>query len=308
MNREVIPHTTREDWLNARRFDVTSTEIAALFGCSPYLSAFELWHQKAGNITDEFEETERMRWGRRLQDVIAAGACEDNGWRGAPLTDYMRLPDHRIGSSFDWLIETGDDTRLLEIKNVDVRAMRDGWLVVYETDDAAGYVEAPPHIELQMQHEMLVSGYPTLTLAALVGGNAVRLLHREADAAVHAAIIESVADFWRSIADGEPPKPDYYRDAPVIKRLHPSITGDALALVDGDKITDLMRLHRIASQAAKASDEDAKALASEIADLLGNRPGASGPAGTITRFPVAGGHVSYERKARIDMRINHAKK
>jgi putative phage-type endonuclease len=308
MNREVIPHTTRDAWLAARRFDVTSTEIAALFGCSPYLSAFELWHQKAGNITDEFEETERMRWGRRLQDVIAAGVCEDNGWQGRPLTDYMRLPDHRIGSSFDWLIETGEDTRLLEIKNVDVRAMKDGWLVVYETEESAGYVEAPPHIELQMQHEMLVSGYPTLTLAALVGGNAVRLLHREADSNVHEAIINAVSDFWRSIAAGEPPKPDYYRDAPVIKRLHPSIVGDVLALVEEDKITGLMRRHRVATAAAKSNDEDAKAIAAEIADLLGDRPGASGPAGTITRFPVAGGHVSYERKARIDMRINHAKK
>lgn len=41
-NRETIHHDTEEAWLAARKRDVTSTESAALFGMSPYLTAFEL--------------------------------------------------------------------------------------------------------------------------------------------------------------------------------------------------------------------------------------------------------------------------
>jgi predicted phage-related endonuclease len=30
---------------------VGASEVAALFDCSPYLTCFELWHRKAGNIS-----------------------------------------------------------------------------------------------------------------------------------------------------------------------------------------------------------------------------------------------------------------
>lgn len=309
LSREIIPYTTRDAWLAARRFDITSSEVSALFGCNPYVSAYELWHQKAGNIEPEYDDNERMRWGLRLEPAIAAGVCEDNGWQGRPMSEYIRLPDHRAGSSFDWLIlDENNDERPLEIKNVDVQALRNGWIVVYATEDEPGYLEAPTRIELQLQHQMLVSGYSRISLAALVGGNSIRLLHREADEVVQTEILAAIDAFWASVAAGKPPAPDYYRDSEIIRRLHPAISGEPLALVEEDRITTLMREHRVCSDTEKRAKEDKDARATEIRHLLGDRPGARGPAGSITRFPVAGGTVSYERKPRIDMRITHAKK
>lgn len=307
MNRQTIHFTTREAWLENRRQDVTSSEVSALFGCNPYLTAYELWHQKAGNLADNFEETELTRWGLRLEPVIAAGVCKDYGWSGQPFTDYIRIPEIRAGSSFDWRIHDGERECPLEIKNVDEFALRHGWLVVYPDEDSPGMLEAPIRIELQLQQEMLCSGYNHIVLAALVGGNSVRIIRRDADANVQQEIIAAIREFWQSIADNRPPQPDYYRDSDAIRRLHPFIQGDALALTDEDRITELMRSHAAASKTAKASKEDADAYRNEIMHLLGNRPGAKGPAGSITRFPVAGGTVSYERKPRIDMRITHAK-
>lgn len=307
MVREIIPFTTREAWLAARRQDVTSSEVSALFGCNPYLSAYELWHKKAGNIPDDYEENELMRWGLRLEPAIARGVCEDYGYVGKPFTDYIRLPEIRAGSSFDWIIDDGGETRPLEIKNVDEQAMRTGWIAVYPDEDSPGLLEAPLRIEFQLQQEMLCSGYNRITLAALVGGNSIRLIHRDADPGIQTEIIKAIRDFWRSIADNKPPLPDYYRDASVIKRLHPKIQGELAQLTEGDHITRLMRQHAEFAAAEKLAKEDKQAIAAEIAQHLGNLPGAKGPAGSITRFPVAGGPVSYERKPRIDMRITHAK-
>jgi hypothetical protein len=51
---------------------VGASEVAALFDCSPYLTKFELWHRKKGNIaTPEFNarhdngmpDDERILWG-----------------------------------------------------------------------------------------------------------------------------------------------------------------------------------------------------------------------------------------------------
>jgi predicted phage-related endonuclease len=43
-----------------RASHVGASEAAALFDCSPYLTRFELWHRKAGNIaTPEFNALAR---------------------------------------------------------------------------------------------------------------------------------------------------------------------------------------------------------------------------------------------------------
>lgn len=312
LQRETIAFTTREVWLHERSKDLTSTEIAALFGCSPWITAYELWHYKAGILTPEFEETERMRWGKRLEHPIALGLCEDNGWTCRPNTDYMRIPKLRLGASFDFRLSRPSRKPCnLETKNVDAQAYREGWQVSYSEDDDGNIeqsdIEAPPHMELQFQQQMLINGDSEIVLGALVGGNTGKIIEREADRDVHLEIIDAAAEFWASVKENRPPDPDFRRDSDTIRRLHPHIVGEPIALVEEDRITKLMREHRAASGAAKRSKEDADAFRTEIMHLLGDLPGAKGPAGKITRFAVAGGTVSYERKPRIDLRITHSK-
>ncbi len=46
--------------------DITSSEISALFGLSPYKTAFELYHEKRAGEVMRIEENTRMKWGKRL--------------------------------------------------------------------------------------------------------------------------------------------------------------------------------------------------------------------------------------------------
>ena len=41
-----IPITNKQDWLENRLLDVTSTEVSALFNVNPYKSQFELYIEK----------------------------------------------------------------------------------------------------------------------------------------------------------------------------------------------------------------------------------------------------------------------
>lgn len=235
MTRQTITPRDREHWLSLRAQDLTSTDVAALFGMSPYKTKFELWHEKRSGEPVRIAQNDRMKWGSRLEASIAAGIAEDQGWIIRPFKEYVRDPELRIGSSFDFLIysPTGSATAydaILEIKTVDALAFRNGWTV---TDD---FIEAPAHIELQVQHQLLVSGLSVAYIGVLIGGNDVRILQRKADDGVHAAIRAKAAEFWRSIADNTPPDPVMPADAAAVIRLNSYAEPGRLRDARGDEV------------------------------------------------------------------------
>ena len=103
---EIHRPENKAHWLELRSMDITSTEVSALFGISPYKTHFELWHQHKDGLITEIEENERMRWGSRLQNAIAEGIAEDEGWQIRLMDEYVRDPARRMGSSFDFGIES----------------------------------------------------------------------------------------------------------------------------------------------------------------------------------------------------------
>ncbi len=211
MPKEVHPFTTKEAWLELRALDLTSTEVAVLFGKSPYMTLPELWDMKKNQQVQLLEENERMFWGIKLQDGIMAGAAERNGWSYRLMNEYIRDPEQRIGSSFDYELTLPDGSLAIgEVKNVDYLTFVKEWV-----DDDEG-LQAPVHIELQVQHQMMLKEYDQAFICALVGGNSLRQIHRGADADVQGAMKYKIAEFWKSIEDNQPPALEFERDADFI--------------------------------------------------------------------------------------------
>src|SRR5262245_1850578 len=104
MAREVVPYVNEQAWLAERLRDVTSTEVAALFDASPWITCFELYHAKRERVVEARADNDRMRWGRRLQDPIAHGVAEDQGLDVRRMNEYIRNPEARLGASFDFEI------------------------------------------------------------------------------------------------------------------------------------------------------------------------------------------------------------
>jgi putative phage-type endonuclease len=77
---ELLPplSTRTEAWYETRRAGIGGSEIAAVMGISPYLSGFNLWHVKAGNIGSDLSDNPQMEWGRRLEDMILERWFEDH--------------------------------------------------------------------------------------------------------------------------------------------------------------------------------------------------------------------------------------
>ena len=241
MPTKSIPITDEQSWLENRLLDITSTEVSALYDLSPYQTEFELYHQKKEKHVVRLEENERMTWGKRLEDSIAHGAAETMGWDVEKFDVYMSNPKTRMGSSFDYKINKSnkfdppeDGVGILEIKNVDGVAYRKNW-----KDDGNGNIEAPEHIELQIQHQMEVADIKWCALVALVGGNTQKIIFRKRDRAIGEDLTKKVATFWEKGKAGTPPDIDYLIDADyIIKTLHNQ--ADAGVILNADE--DLERL------------------------------------------------------------------
>lgn len=321
MTREILQPKNEAHWLAMRLGDVTSTESSALFGQSPYETHFELWHRKRDKADKAFEETERTAWGKRLQDSIALGVAHDYGIVVARQDAYVRIPEVRMGSSFDFEI-TGiddkvmDDRRqilramftqhgpgLMEIKNVDRLVFKDQWAT--EED---GYIEAPPHIEVQLQHQLHVRGVAWGAICVLVGGNTGYVIVRERMRDVGARLEAKIAAFWESIANNDAPPPIYPDDAEFVASLYGYAEpgkvfdgrGDAtLALLAGEYCE--------AADREKLAKEDKSVAKAKILEVIGDAERALLDGYTVTAGMVGPTRVEYDREGYRNWRVTPKK-
>lgn len=307
MNREIIDTKTEQEWLDLRKKDITSTEAGALFGLadSSYIpTVFELWHRKKNHLTSDFEPVDRIRWGQRLQDSIAAGIAIDKGWNIRRITEYIRLADERIGASFDFEITLPDGTRgLLEIKNVDSLIFSQKWVI--NEDDT---VEAPPSIELQLQHQLLVSGHSFGVIGALIGGNRVVLIERKADSEIASQIIERGRLFWASVDADVEPKPDFKRDAESVAKLYGYAEPGKVLTTADEKIIALATKYKEAAAARDVYEADREAAKAELLTLIGDVEKVQAPGFSISCGLIGPCHIEYERSGYRNFKINWPRK
>lgn len=278
MERVTLTPANEADWLAMREQDVTSTESAALFTASPYMTTYELYFRKRGEIASTFEVNERMRWGNRLEAAIAAGIAEDYGLVIEPFKSYMRIPSLRMGSSFDYKIVgtvpgfTGPTDfialfdehgpGLMEVKNVDGLQFKRGWI----NDDEK---EAPPHIEFQVQHQMEVSGLGWTIITPLVGGNHPVPFARLRDMATGNIIRSRVAAFWDRVTKGEEPEPDFARDGETIARRYLESNGAAVDMTTNNRLRELVQVYEEAGAIIRAQGTVKDAVKAEIITIIG---------------------------------------
>lgn len=228
-----LHHITDEDeWLNMRKKYITSTEIASLFGVEmPSMpTAYELWHTKNGKYESEIVENERMIWGRRLEEPVARGIAEDNGFKIKKLDVFACDDDLRMGSSFDYEIIQKDGRKgLLEIKTVAYKEYVQKFIEDSELDSEGQpfFIEAPEYYEFQVQHQLeIFDKYDFACLAVFIlDTRQTKLIWRERDKEMGAAIRKKIKEFW----DLKSPDGllDLERDSELFARFHRAHNVDA---------------------------------------------------------------------------------
>ena len=276
MTTKSYPITDKQSWLENRLLDVTSTEVSALFDLNPYQTEFELYHQKKDKVVVNIDDNERMAWGRRLEDSIALEFADRNKFKVEQFDVYMRNPDTRMGSSFDYKIVSEEEPMILEIKNVDALAYRKNWIEHNEDN-----IEPPEHIALQLQHQLEITGYNVGYIVALVGGNTMKVVKSKRDPEIGKLLTEKVKNFWQRIKTNTPPDVDYTRDSQyIMKNL--CNQADASTILNADPEMDQLIADYIAVNAEyKSLNTTRDAIKAQILSMSQNASKIISQHGTI---------------------------
>lgn len=264
----MLPIADEATWLEWRKNYITSTEAASLFGLQmPSLpTAFELYHIKISKeVTHEVDVNERMIWGRRLEDVIAKGIAEDEGWDIKPMNMFAADDDARMAASYDFEAVCPERGAFnLEVKTISYREYKEKFI----EDDETDFIEAPAYYEVQVQCQMELDRRHDLTCLAvfIMDTREYKLLWRKRNAEMGAKIKAKVKHFWHS---GEIPKPDLEKDSDLLAKMQRANSNDkAYNGVENPDFDIYASAYLDAMEKAKQADSAKKIARSQMLLLM----------------------------------------
>ncbi len=221
--------SSESQWHSLRSKYLGASEIGALFDVSPWTTRFTLWHTKAGVIPYSPPEGDmRMNIGKRIEPFIAELVADRLNLDVRRSKVYWSLPDEKIGCTLDFEFSDPEfGPAIVETKNVDYFQFKDGW----------GETRPPLVYQLQVQHQLAVTGCNRAVLAAFVGGNDLKLYDIRPQLDVIAEIKARAAAFWKSIADKQQPDPTGTDDElRILARLYPDLRAEPPITLDSHEV------------------------------------------------------------------------
>ncbi len=293
----------RAEWLSERKSGIGGSDAAAALGQSGHKTMFQLYQEKIGAYGDVVapDAAERMRFGQRMEQVIADAFAERTGVK---LRRHNRIARH---PKFKWMLGSYDRTidgrrEGLEAKNVDALAYRFGsWGEEYSDQVPAEYL-------LQTHHYLAVSGYERWHLAACVGGNSLKLYVIERDPEMIEMIVEGEARFWKFVEKGEAPPLDYQHSTalPLLKKMYPGTNGETVNLPPEAEALHYARVDF--DEQSKLMEKGADAAKARILHMMGEASvGVLPNGGAYTRKIIERDGYQVEPTRYLDFRFSARK-
>ena len=217
----------RDAWLTKRQSHVGASEVAAILGEDPYKSAYQLWAEKCGLAEPvDLSNNEFVKWGTRLERVIAEGYADETGREIERHDQTMFITNdecYPAGATPDFWQHLAGNTEyevdgILEVKAPGAR-MASEW-------DG----DAPLQYQIQLQSQLLVTGSKWGTVAALIDRKLVWFDY-EFNQTFCEAMLAKVREFWELVQTQTPPPVDGSPSvAKVLYKLHPNDNGATVDL------------------------------------------------------------------------------
>ncbi len=189
----------REEWLQVRKRGIGSSDAASAVGLCPYKSQLELWMEKTGRTvrSEEPGQDDPMYWGTLLEPFVAAAYAERTERKVRRLNAVLQHPTYSFMlANIDREVVGAADVQILECKTAGEfgsRLWRDG---------------VPEHVQLQVQHQLAVTGKQTADVAVLLCGQKLEVHRVERDEEVISRLIVLEARFWEHVTEDTPPPAD----------------------------------------------------------------------------------------------------
>jgi len=206
----------------SRLTSIGASDAAAAIGANPWKSPFTLWAEKTGQAPEpDLSEKEAVQWGNILEPIIAATYSERTGRK--VVHNESQVPTRHPDLPF--LTATLDAIQVDEAKPW---GQAIGSLEIKTAGYHAGkaWDEEPPLMyQVQLQHQLAVTGMNWGTLCALIGGNKLRWFDQDRNERFIHWMIEQESLFWAHVIDRVPPEPDgSIATTDCLKLLYPHAT------------------------------------------------------------------------------------
>lgn len=264
------PHT-HQDWLDWRRLGIGGSDAAAVFGLSPFQTPLGLYLDKIGRLP-ALEQSAEMEWGTRLEAAVIEKFEDETGmW----VTERQQWRVHRdpelafMRCTLDGLCLPGGEEPAAGIfEGKTSNAFRHEWGPV-PAGEFGGVDGVPEHVQIQVQHELAVTGYDRAWVAVLIGGQDFRMYQVERDEAVIFVLVEREREFWQRVEARVPPAADASETtAAALRASYPHI-GEASVELPGEAL-DLVMQRRAARANEAIAGGQAQAAENALMALLGD--------------------------------------
>ncbi|MBN8735897.1 MAG: YqaJ viral recombinase family protein [Xanthomonadales bacterium] len=190
----------RAKWLEVRKGGIGSSDAAAAVGLSPYKSQLELWMEKTGRVSNNEnppDQSSSMFWGTLLEPYVATVYTQRTGRKVRRLNAVLQHP------SFPYMLANIDrevigcpDVQILECKTAGefgTRLWKEG---------------VPEYVQLQVQHQLVVTGKDAADVAVLLCGQELEVHRIQRDDEVIGRLLVLEAKFWEYVEKDIPPPTD----------------------------------------------------------------------------------------------------
>lgn len=217
----------RETWLEVRMRGIGGSDAAAAVGLNPYKSMLELWLEKTGRDADlerpdPNDTSHPVFWGTLLEPIVAAAYTKQTGNRVRKVNAVLQHP--KVGfmlANLDREIVGATGIHILECKTAGEfgsRLWRDG---------------VPEYVQLQVQHQLAVTGKQAADVAVLLCGQKLNVHRIDRDEELITRLIELEARFWQYVETDTAPPADGSESADrALRCLFPRDAGTTVDFSD----------------------------------------------------------------------------
>ena len=270
---------SRGEWLEVRRKGIGSSDASAAVGLNPYKSPLELWLEKTGRDEplvkiDPKDDTHPAFYGNLLEPIVAALYTSRTGNRVRKTNAVLQHPD----PAFPWALA-----------NIDREVMGDPAVSVLECkttgmNGARLWKEGvPEYVQLQVMHQLAVTGKQAADVAVLVCGQELRVHRVERDDKVIANLMELERRFWALVeSDTQPPADGSESAATALQALFPADSGGTKNFSEDSSLSsafsDLVSVREAIAEKTKLEAE----LKQRIQQAMGDASRAVFETGEVT--------------------------
>ncbi|MCU0836014.1 MAG: YqaJ viral recombinase family protein [Chromatiaceae bacterium] len=196
---------------DARRHGLGGSDAAAALGLSPYRTPLDVYMEKVGEQEPpDLRDRNAVLWGNLLEDAVAREYARRTGVKVRRRNRTVHHPD------LPWLLGNIDreivgERKLLEVKTTGYWPGR--------SLGKDGTDEVPDAWLVQVHHYLLATGYRAADIAALIGGQELRIYPVAFDQELADMLVERERWFWEECVEKRmPPPPTTVEDLALLFR------------------------------------------------------------------------------------------